>query len=62
MKRVLLVAIVAAICRAQDGAAERGARLFRSNCAIPYCHGPEGTAGRAPRLAGHRYNVNGMSR
>lgn len=60
MKRALLLAIAAAACRAQDGAAERGARLYRSNCAIPYCHGPEGSAGRAPRLAGHHYNVNGM--
>jgi len=60
MKRALLFAIAAAACRAQDGAAERGAQLYKANCAIPYCHGPEGSAGRAPRLAGHRYNVNGM--
>ena len=60
MKRALLFAIAAAACRAQDGAAERGAQLYRSSCAIPYCHGPEGSAGRAPRLAGHHYNVNGM--
>ena len=60
MKRALLVTIVAVACRAQDGAAERGAQLYRAHCAIPYCHGPEGTAGRAPRLAGHHYNVNGM--
>jgi mono/diheme cytochrome c family protein len=60
MKRALLLAIAAAVCRAQDGAAERGAQLYRSNCAIPYCHGPEGAAGRAPRLAGHHYNLNGM--
>ncbi|HTS61677.1 MAG TPA: c-type cytochrome [Candidatus Acidoferrales bacterium] len=60
MKRAALFAMAVAVCRAQDGSAERGAQLYRSNCAIPYCHGPEGTAGRAPRLAGHRYNVNGM--
>jgi mono/diheme cytochrome c family protein len=60
MRRALLFAIAAAVCRAQDGVAERGAQLYRTNCAIPYCHGPEGTAGRAPRLAGHHYNVNGM--
>jgi len=60
MRRALLFAIAAAACRAQDGAVQRGAQLYRSNCAIPYCHGPEGTAGRAPRIAGHHYNVNGM--
>jgi mono/diheme cytochrome c family protein len=59
MKHALLL-LMAVACHAQDGVAERGAQLFKSNCAIPYCHGPEGTAGRAPRLAGHRYNVNGM--
>ena len=39
---------------------ERGAQLFRTQCATPYCHGPDGTAGRAPALAGHRFNVNQM--
>jgi mono/diheme cytochrome c family protein len=52
--------LVAASCCAQDGAVERGARLYRAHCAIPYCHGPDGTAGRAPRLIGHHYNVNAM--
>jgi mono/diheme cytochrome c family protein len=60
MKRALQLVIAAAACRAQDGAAARGAQLYRAHCAIPYCHGPEGSAGRAPRLAGHHYNVNGM--
>ena len=61
MKRRLLLMIAAAAAgRAQNGAAERGAQLYRTQCAIPYCHGPEGGAGRAPRLAGHRLNVNTM--
>jgi mono/diheme cytochrome c family protein len=59
MKRALLFTI-AAVCYAQDEASERGVQLYRAHCAIPYCHGPEGTAGRAPRLAGHHYNVNGV--
>ena len=53
-----LLTVAAAACHAQDGAAERGAQLYRTQCAIPYCHGPEGGAGRAPRLAGHHLNVN----
>ncbi len=32
---------------AQDGAA-----LYRQSCAVAYCHGADGTAGRAPALAG----------
>jgi mono/diheme cytochrome c family protein len=58
MKRAFLLPLAAAIGFAQNGAIERGARLYRAECAIPYCHGPEGAAGRAPRLAGHHYNVN----
>jgi len=56
----LTLFLMAAACHAQQAAIERGAQLFRTQCATPYCHGPEGTAGRAPRLAGHRFNVNQM--
>ncbi len=45
---------------AQNAAVEHGAHLYRANCAIPYCHGPDGNAGRAPRLIGHHFNVNSM--
>jgi mono/diheme cytochrome c family protein len=45
---------------ADDGGVERGAQLYRAHCAVPYCHGPDGTAGRAPRLIGHAYSLNGM--
>jgi mono/diheme cytochrome c family protein len=60
MKRALYFFLIAAAACAQDGAVRRGEQLYRSNCATPYCHGPDGTAGRAPRLVGHRYNLNGM--
>ena len=30
----------------------RGAEVYRNSCGVPYCHGPEGKAGRAPGLAG----------
>jgi len=60
MRRALWVLLMAGASRAQDGAIRRGELLYRTNCATPYCHGPEGAAGRAPRLIGHRYNLNGM--
>lgn len=47
--RALWVLSLAAF--AQDGAA-----LYRQSCAVAYCHGADGTAGRAPALAG-----NGLS-
>jgi mono/diheme cytochrome c family protein len=60
MKHLCLLLLITADCAAQDGATDRGARLYRAQCAIPYCHGPDGTVGRAPRLAGHHFNVNQM--
>jgi mono/diheme cytochrome c family protein len=60
MKRALPLLLIAGACYAQDGAIERGAQLYRAHCAIPYCHGPGGSAGRAPQLTGHHFNVNSM--
>jgi len=60
MKCGFSLLLIAAACQAQEGAIERGSQLYRTHCSIPYCHGPEGGAGRAPRLTGHHYNVNSM--
>jgi mono/diheme cytochrome c family protein len=58
--RVLWVfALVSAAC-AQEAAVERGSQLFRVHCATPYCHGPAGTVGRAPKLIGHNASLNSM--
>jgi mono/diheme cytochrome c family protein len=32
-----------------------GAALYRMHCSVPYCHGPAGTGGRAPTIAGRNY-------
>src|SRR5579872_3128189 len=42
---------------AQDAAVARGERVFATNCSVPYCHGANGTAGRAPRLIGHTFTA-----
>jgi mono/diheme cytochrome c family protein len=60
MKPWLLLVLAATAAYAQDGAVERGAQLYRAHCAVPYCHGLDGAAGRAPRLIGHSYSLNGM--
>ncbi len=60
MKRLWLVLLLSTSAGAQEGAVENGLRLYRANCAVAYCHGPEGTAGRAPKLVGHTHNVNSM--
>jgi len=57
-KGAFLLLMIAAASHAQQVVIERGAQLFRTQCATPYCHGPDGTAGRAPALAGNRFNVN----
>jgi mono/diheme cytochrome c family protein len=40
------------LATAADDPAVRGAAVYRASCAVAYCHGPEGKAGRAPALAG----------
>jgi mono/diheme cytochrome c family protein len=61
MTRVWLPLLLAAgALDAQEAAIERGSKLYGAHCAVPYCHGPEGGAGRAPKLAGHSYSINAM--
>jgi mono/diheme cytochrome c family protein len=40
----------------QVDAIATGAVLFRTNCSVVYCHGPAGTLGRAPQLAGRSFS------
>jgi mono/diheme cytochrome c family protein len=47
----------AALLGAQTPQVKRGGDVFRATCAVAYCHGPEGSAGRAPRLAGHTFSA-----
>lgn len=56
--RLLWILLIAAASHAQQVVIDRGAQLFRTQCATPYCHGPNGTAGRAPALVGNRFNIN----
>jgi putative heme-binding domain-containing protein len=34
-----------------------GDAVFAKNCSIPYCHGKEGTAGRAPALNNRKWDI-----
>jgi mono/diheme cytochrome c family protein len=34
----------------------RGAEVFAKTCATPYCHGPKGTGGAAPKLAARGFD------
>jgi mono/diheme cytochrome c family protein len=43
-------------------AVERGAALYQQRCAVPFCHGPAGTSGRAPALAGRDYDLEELRR
>ena len=51
---LILYAAATALC-AQDPQLKRGAEIFRTTCGVAYCHGAEGTASRAPRLAGRTF-------
>lgn len=56
----LVSALASTAASAQEAAVERGAQLYRVQCATPYCHGPAGSAGRAPKLIGHNHTLNSM--
>jgi cytochrome c553 len=54
MLALLLLAQAAAL---DPTIVERGAALYAQRCSVPYCHGPAGTAGRAPALAGRNFDI-----
>jgi mono/diheme cytochrome c family protein len=60
MIRAVVALLAVFALHAQTGSVERGAQLYRANCAVPYCHGAEGAAGRAPKLIGHTHSINSM--
>jgi mono/diheme cytochrome c family protein len=53
VKRLLLWLILPLAAMA-DEKVERGAAIFRSTCAVAYCHGPDGKPGRAPGFVGRK--------
>lgn len=60
MRTLLWLLLVPAAAIAQPASVERGSALYRTTCAVPYCHGPDGTQGRAPKLIGHTHSLNSM--
>jgi mono/diheme cytochrome c family protein len=61
MIRLALILTANIVLHAQSPLVKRGAEIFRLTCAVAYCHGPEGTAGRAPQLAGRALNRQDVS-
>ena len=49
---MIWAALLLAQATAETAPLARGAVIFSKTCAVAYCHGPEGSAGRAPQLAG----------
>ncbi|MBZ5607713.1 MAG: cytochrome c [Acidobacteriia bacterium] len=60
MRALLLLAAALPLC-AQDALVARGEKVFQTSCSVPYCHGPNGTAGRAPKLVGHSFTARELS-
>ena len=54
MRALLLLSAALRVC-AQDAGVLRGEKVFQASCSVAYCHGPNGTAGRAPKLAGRTF-------
>jgi mono/diheme cytochrome c family protein len=59
--RFVVFALIATPIFAQDARVARGERVFTSSCSVPYCHGPNGTAGRAPKLTGHSFSARELT-
>ncbi len=57
MSRFVWVLLTAAALHAENPQVKRGAEIFATTCAVAYCHGPNGTAGRAPQLAGRAFTA-----
>jgi mono/diheme cytochrome c family protein len=53
--RLAIFLAAPALLAAQSAQIKHGAEIFRTTCGVAYCHGSEGTAGRAPRLAGRAF-------
>jgi mono/diheme cytochrome c family protein len=58
MKAILLLFLIPASLSAQNlsDVLKRGQEVFARTCAAGYCHGPEGAAGGAPRLAARDFD------
>ena len=57
MKVWIWLTLAAVPAAGQDSKAGHGAEIYRTNCAVVYCHGPEGKPGRAPGLAGRSFQI-----
>ena len=55
MIRLAVILAAAALLHAQSPLVKRGSEIFSATCAGAYCHGAEGSAGRAPQLAGRAF-------
>lgn len=62
MKRCLWLLLLPVLVHAADDQVTRGATVYRTTCAVSYCHGPDGKAGRAPALAGRRFDLESVAR
>src|SRR5438128_8216430 len=62
MKRIIAAMTFAIAAHPQSGGVSRGAEVFRTTCSVPYCHGSEGSAGRAPQLAGTALSTRDLVR
>jgi mono/diheme cytochrome c family protein len=58
MKAACVLLLASALLPAQDlkQALQRGEEVFKTNCATGYCHGQNGAAGGAPRLAARGFD------
>ncbi len=59
---MLWLALLLAQGAAPAGDVALGAKVFARNCAVGYCHGSGGAAGRAPRIQGRSFTADYLSK
>ena len=57
MIRLMMMFVVASLLQAQNAVVTRGEEVYKVTCAVAYCHGSGGSAGRAPQLAGRGFGA-----
>jgi mono/diheme cytochrome c family protein len=57
MIRLMMMFAAASVLQAQSPVVTRGADIYKVTCGVAYCHGPGGSAGRAPQLAGRGFDA-----
>ncbi|MBK9170755.1 MAG: c-type cytochrome [Bryobacterales bacterium] len=59
---LLILAAAPLVAQTQGGSVARGQEIYKQTCAVGYCHGLDGTAGRGPNMRGRALDPKHVER